>query len=106
VDGISVVPELLVQKGQKKHEYLYMEFPAYGGQHMVRWGVWKGVRQNLLKNPDAPLELYNLNEDPGEQKDIAGENPGVAAQIADIMLRSHTPSREFPFPALDRLQAR
>ena len=106
VDGISVVPELLVQKGQKKHEYLYMEFPAYGGQQMVRWGEWKGVRQNLLKNPDAPLELYNLNEDPGEQNDIAGENPGVAAQIADIMLRSHTPSREFPFPALDRLQAR
>lgn len=101
IDGVSFVPELLGQPGQRTHEALYMEFPAYGGQQMVRIGAWKGVRQGLLKNPDAPIELYDLNANPGERHDVAAQHPELVARMRTVMAESHTPSKEFPFPALD-----
>ena len=102
IDGLSIAPAVLGRPGQREHEYFYMEFPAYGGQQMVRMGDWKGVRQNLMKNPDAPIELYHLKADPAESKDAAAEHPDIVARISEIMRHSHTPSKEFPFPALDR----
>jgi arylsulfatase A len=79
-----------------------MEFPAYGGQQMARLGRWKAVRQNLLEKPDAPVELYDLGSDPGETRDVAAAKPDVVADLRRIMTREHVPSKEFPFPALDR----
>ena len=67
-------------------------------------GDWKGVRQNLLrkKNPQMKIELYNLKDDPGEQHDVADQNPEVVARIKSIMKTGRTPSKMFPFPALDQ----
>jgi arylsulfatase A-like enzyme len=86
---------------QPEHEYLYMEFPAYGGQQMVRFGNWKGVRQGLLKNLDAPIELYDLAADIGERNDLAQKNPEIVERIRRNMKSARHPSKEFPFPALD-----
>ncbi|QDT45385.1 Arylsulfatase [Gimesia alba] len=105
IDGISFLPTLLGKpKQQKQHEYLYWEFPAYTGQQAVHMGDWKGVRQNLLrkKNPQMKIELYNLKTDPGEQHDVADQNPEVVARIKSIMKTGRTPSKTFPFPALDQ----
>lgn len=68
---------------------------------MVRLGNWSGVRQGLMKNPQAPLELYDLATDIGQTHDVAGIHPDVVREILIIMHRSHTRSPEFPFPALD-----
>ena len=83
---------------------------AYGGQQIVRFGDWKGVRQNLFpkgKNKDAKpvmkIELYNLKNDIAESKDVSAEHPDIVAQIEQIMREQHTPSREFPLRALDQL---
>jgi arylsulfatase A-like enzyme len=81
---------------------LYMEFPAYGGQQMVRLGNWKAVRQDLLARPGAPVELYDMAADPGEMRDVAAANPPVVAAIERFMAGEHRASREFPFPALDK----
>ena len=105
IDGISFLPTLLDKpQQQKQHEYLYWEFPAYTGQQAVHMGDWKGVRQNLLKKkkPQMKIELYNLKTDPGEQHDVAEQNPEVVARIKSIMKTGRTPSKTFPFPALDQ----
>ncbi|MFH0989634.1 MAG: arylsulfatase [bacterium] len=102
IDGISYAPTLLNKGTQRKHPYLYMEFAAYGGQQMVRLGSWKGVRQNLQKNTDAPIELYNLSADIGEKNNVAHQHPVIVSRIQAIMKKEHTPSKEFPFAALDR----
>jgi arylsulfatase len=99
-DGISFLPTLLGREGQKPHEYLYWEFPGYGGQQAVRWGDWKGVRQNLNKG-NLEIQLYNLAEDIGESKDAAAGNPDVIARISKIMAENHHPSDAFPIKALD-----
>jgi arylsulfatase A len=101
VDGVSLLPTLLGRDGQKRREYLYWEFPAYGGQQAVRLGDWKGVRQNLMRAGRREIELYHLREDPGEKRDVAAAHPETVARIARIMREGRTPSPMFPFPALD-----
>ena len=112
IDGISLVPTLLGQS-QPERPFLYREFPGYGGQQIVRIGDWKGVRQNLKpagkdkdKKPSLTIELYNLKDDLAESKNVATEHPDIVAQIERLMRDQHTPSAEFPLPALDRLVAK
>ncbi len=102
VDGLSFLPALLGQGMQTPHPYLYMEFAGYGGQVMVRTGGWKALRRDLIKNPEARLELYDLSLDEGEQDDVGGEHPELSRRARVLIREAHRPSKEFPIPALDR----
>ena len=86
-DGISYLPTLLGHpQRQKRHNYLFWDFAGYGGQLAVRMGRWKGIKRNLIKNPDAPLELYDLETNIGETRNVVARHPEVAARIDRIML--------------------
>jgi len=89
-DGISFLPVLL-DKRQKKHKFLYWEFPqaGYGGQQAVRMGKWKALRKNILKG-NMKLELYNLKKDIQEQHDVADKYPKIVRKIEAIMKKQHT----------------
>ena len=103
LDGISIAPTLL-GKGQEERDFMYREFSGYGGQQAVWMGPWKGVRQNLLrKNNMNPLkiELYNLDKDSNESKDVASAHPEVVEQIRKLMKDQHTASEWYPIPILD-----
>ncbi len=98
-DGISFVPTLLSRPDkQKKHDYLFWDFAGYGGQLAVRMGKWKGIKRDLRKKPNAPLELYDLEKDVSEKNNLAGEYPKVAARIEKIMLEARSrPIKKFQF---------
>ncbi len=105
LDGISFAPTLRGEK-QAARPFLYREFPAYGGQQCIRVGDWKGIRQKLLPRgkkaqPNLHLELYNLASDPHETTDVSAQHPDIVAKLEQWMREQHTPSTEFPFPALD-----
>jgi arylsulfatase len=90
-DGVSFLSTLLgAPQKQQKHEYLFWDFKGYGGQIAVRMGKWKAVKQKVASNPDAPLQLYDLEADLGEKKNVVAENPEVAARIETIMLKART----------------
>jgi arylsulfatase len=95
IDGISFVPTLLGAKGQREHEYLYWEFPAYGHQQAVRAGDWKAVRHKVQRG-DSDFELYNLRSDLGEAHDVAAEHPEIVNRMVKFAAAAHTPSRMFP----------
>jgi len=99
-DGTSFLSFLEGEPAPAGAPRLYMEFPAYGGQQMARRGNWKAVRQNLLKDPGAPIELYDVTFDLAETRDVAAENRRVVAELGRVMVEEHRPSKEFPFPAL------
>jgi len=109
VDGISFAPTLF-GKTQEPRPFLYRESPGYGGQQCVRAGDWKAIRTKLTpaggKKPAAPLpirtELYNLATDRAEANDVAAEHPDILKKLEAILREQHTPSQEFPIPALDR----
>lgn len=91
VDGISILPALLSKGQQKQHEFLYWEFHEDGGRQAVRKGKWKGVKNNADTNT-SKWELYNLETDPQESKDLAATQPLVIQQLQEITSQSHRPS--------------
>lgn len=102
-DGVSIAPTLLGEY-QPERDFLYREFPGYGGQQAVWLGPWKGIRRNMRrKNNPNPLkiELYRLDADVAESTDLAAEHPRITAQIAALMKSQHRTSQLFPFPILD-----
>ena len=101
LDGLSLAPTLLGRPAdQRRHEFLYWEFPSYGGQQAVRLGDWKGVRPALAKGR-TDVELYDLAKDPAESRDVAADHPEVVARIERIMRDEHVPSALFPLPTID-----
>jgi arylsulfatase A-like enzyme len=103
IDGISFMNTLRGnQETQKEHDFLYWEFPQYGGQQAVRMGNWKGIRKKLISDNNLEIELYDLDSDPREQNNIAGQHPDIVEEIRVIMETAHTPSKNelFKIPAL------
>lgn len=92
LDGISVVPALH-GKPLPTREYLYWEFHEGGFSQAVRLDNWKGVRRRSRKNP---IELYDIQKDPGEAKDVSAQYAEVVKRMAEIMVRARTDSAEFP----------
>ena len=91
-NGISFLPTLLGQpEKQQQHSHLYWEFWEKKGSQAVRMGNWKGVRLNIKKNANAPIELYNLVVDPGEKNNIAQQNPKIVEQIK-LAMQDREPS--------------
>ena len=106
-DGISFASTLLGET-QPAREFLYREFPSYGGQQMLRMGDWKLVRRNLVPKGKAKAsaamteELFNIASDPSETKDVAAEHPDLIAKMKTIMAGQHVPSADFPMKTLDQ----
>ncbi len=107
-DGISFLPALL-EKPQMEHKVMYWEYFNYNYNwkpgavvprnymlsQAVRMGDWKGVRNDLNKNPDAPLELYNLKNDIGEQENVADQYPEIVQKLKHFMKSEHKDSEFF-----------
>lgn len=97
LDGISIVPTLLGHTDeQAQHEALYWEFSERGRSQAARVGNWKGVRLDLKKHPDAPIELYDLSNDIGEEHNIADTHPEIVSKLKAVMQREHVESESFP----------
>jgi arylsulfatase A-like enzyme len=91
-DGVSLVPTLLGEGEQPTHDHLYWEYHGlWNGAQAVRLGRWKAVRLGGHDDADAPVELYDLEADPGETTDLAGDHPDVVERARAVMA-SRTPA--------------
>ncbi|MEZ6068553.1 MAG: arylsulfatase [Planctomycetaceae bacterium] len=89
IDSISLVPEITGHPDQQQeHQFLYWEFYERGGAQAVRRGNWKGVRQGLQK---GDVELFDLDSDLGEARNVAAEHPEIARELTELMTNSHQP---------------
>ena len=105
-DGESLVPTLHGQN-QTRRSPLYREFPGYGHQQALWEGRWKAIRTEMLrtvKRSAQPVtQLYDLDADPSESKDLASQFPEVVRDLESKMAAAHTPHPEFPLAGLDPL---
>jgi len=91
LDGISILPTLLGTPGkQEKHEFLYWEYKA---EQAVRMSNWYGY-----KNKEGVLEIYDLENNPQQDRDLSAQYPDIAKRIGEIMIQEHTPSDVWPSP--------
>lgn len=91
IDGVSILPELLgkrqLSRKQRRYKYLYWE---YGKQVAIRIGWWKAIRPA----PDAPWELYNLEEDIEEKHNLADSHRDLLQMMKEFAEQAHEPVRE------------
>jgi arylsulfatase A-like enzyme len=89
-DGISFLPTLLGnEKKQKKHDFLYFEFPEKDGQIAIVVGKMKGVKSNVKKNKASVWELYDLEKDPYEKNNIIAQYSAKIAEFDAIVKKNH-----------------
>lgn len=106
IDGISFLPTLTEEGSQNQHEYLYWEFHEKGGRIAVRKGKWKAVKYHVLKQPNRRIELYNLEEDPSEEKNLAAAHPELVEELTEIMQNARTHSEVFKFNSSTYLKSK
>jgi len=99
IDGLSMVPTLLGQGDQKRHEYLYWEFHEQGGKRALRMDDWKAVQNEVRKNPNGPIELYDLKSDLGEERNRASEHPELVARARKLFAEAHRDGEGFRWDA-------
>jgi arylsulfatase len=100
-DGTSFYPTLIGHE-QSQPDFLYWEFPSYGGQIAVRLGNWKAIKLNIHEG-NSSWQLFDLNSDPLEKDDVASENPDIILKAKEIVSREHTtsPNERWQYEELD-----
>ena len=86
VDGRSLVP-LLKQSGTLQRDALYWHYPHYWGGTRVRpFGAVRAGDWKLIEfYEDMRVELYNLNRDLGETRDLSEQTPGKVAELREML---------------------
>ena len=87
IHSISFVPTIRGHADQQaNHEFLYWEFYERGGKQAVRYKNWKGVRRPMYS---GEIELYDLDNDLGEARNVADDHLDMVARMSDMMARAH-----------------
>lgn len=86
VDGVSIKSLLRDPKSSLDREAIYFHYPHYGNQGgapsgAVRMGDWKLIEWF----EDDSVELFNLADDIGEQKDLARDQPERTAKLRKML---------------------
>ncbi len=95
ITGQSYLPTLKGE-AQTPPGYLYFAFYEQGKKQAIRQGKWKALRNGVFEQPDAPWELYNLEEDPGEAHNIAKGHPEVVERLANLAAQAHHTDPNWP----------
>lgn len=90
IDGISLAATLDGSEPESDHEFLYWEFIEKGGRKAVTTAKWKAVQLDTLRER-KPTELYDLENDPSETKNVAAEHPDIVKKLEGWIEGAHTP---------------
>ncbi|MCA8988869.1 MAG: arylsulfatase, partial [Planctomycetaceae bacterium] len=113
-DSFSLLAEFRGEQKTPLHPYLLQQ--GFGGQRYlaIRRGKWKYLahkgsggnnyeKSPLLKEyaipdnaPQAPGQLYDLDQDPGETVNLALEHPQIAAELQALLQESIASGRSRP----------
>jgi arylsulfatase A-like enzyme len=93
IDGVDILPWATGKaKTQRPHQTLFWQSAGY---QVVRDGDWK------LQLTDRPQKawLFNLGDDPTEQRDLAASNPDKVAQLRALITAHRATARAPLYPA-------
>ena len=92
-DSISFLPTLLDEPKQAAHDFLYWEFHEGGFKQAALYqGRWKGIRKGA---PDAPVAVYDQQNDVAEKTDVAASQPEIAAKLSEFLSTARSDSADW-----------
>ncbi len=86
-DGLSWLPTLY-GKPSPEHDYIFVD-----NSTVITRDGWKLVPEKV-KGREVQYLLFNLNDDPGERKDVAKRHPEKFARLNAILEREHNRPRQ------------
>ena len=101
VKGVSLVPTFTNQSLEPRAIYL-----AHQGNKAIRMGKWKAVSGGILNGPygdwktynSLPWQLYNMEEDRSELKDLSAEYPEKIKEMAALWEKWARETQVYPMP--------
>jgi arylsulfatase A-like enzyme len=75
LDGVNLIPFLTGERKDAPHDTLFWRM---GPQSAARMGPWK-----LVKSRGGSPQLFNLQTDPSESRDVSAEHPAEFQKIQD-----------------------
>ncbi len=102
LDGLAADWVFSSQTGvPKKHPEMYWEYPEGNhSQAVILDGRWKAVRSNLKQS--LMIELYDLEIDEAESKDLASTRPDLVERAKASFARNHRPEPKFKLNRIDQ----
>lgn len=91
IDGQSVAP-VLFGRDAPVHPFFYWEFHEKGFHQAVRMGRWKAIRNNH----EDRIELYDLQDDLAEAREISRDHPEIVLKIQNYLSMARVPSEHWP----------
>lgn len=93
-DSLSFLPTLTsAADPQTKRDFLYWEFHENGSKQAVLYdGRWKGIRLY----PGASLDIYDLQNDPGETTDLRKLRPDITAKMEEYLKTARVENPDWP----------
>jgi arylsulfatase A-like enzyme len=89
-DGVSLVP-LLKGGDRLDREAIYWHYPHYGNQGGTPGSSLRAGDYKLIEFfEDGRLELYNLRDDIGEERDLAAAEPALAQKLHKMLVSWRT----------------
>jgi len=90
-DSFNVLPAMLGTSLPKPlRPSMILHSP--NGNFAIRYGPWKYIEgkpsstlKRVSRRDELHTQLYNLQDDPGEQNNLIGELPDTANQLADLL---------------------
>lgn len=93
-DGVSILPTLVGNEGQKDRDYFYFEFQEMGGRQAVIRGNWKLIHLDIRSG--GVYELYNIASDPSENHNLINMFPEKTKELKRIMKNARTDHPDWP----------
>lgn len=91
LDGKDISHAFKDPEWKLEERILYWEFYERDFQQAIRWKDWKGLKLSI----GGEWELYDLNKDPAEQKNIATNHPDIVQKLEEISQKEHVPSKYY-----------
>jgi arylsulfatase A-like enzyme len=79
----------------RRGDWKYLDHKGSGGN---RYGIRSRLAQYTIADtdPNAPGQLYNLADDPGETKNLYSKHPGIVADLKALLDESKASGRSAP----------